>query len=87
MKNVRFSLMALAVTLAAGTAVATNVQTKAERAETKYYKTSTGQFAVAGVKDYDYVCAWDHFGVCTYTFDATTGTYRESEAGKILFLR
>ncbi|UPK69761.1 hypothetical protein [Chitinophaga filiformis] len=87
MKNVRFALMAVAVTLAAGTAVATSMQNKAERAEIKYYKTSTGEFAVAGIKDYDYVCAWDHFGTCTYTFDSATGTYKPSEAGKILFLR
>ncbi|MBW8688194.1 DUF6520 family protein [Chitinophaga rhizophila] len=87
MKKVKFSLMALAVLVAAGSAVATNMQTKSERAEKKYYRASNGQFYEAGVKDYDYICEWAHFGVCTYTFDSATGTYRESESGRILFLR
>jgi hypothetical protein len=87
MKKIKFSLMALAIILAAGAAVATNTQAKSARAETKYFRASTGQFFEAGIRDYDYVCEWAHFSICTYTFDSASGTYRESESGRILFLR
>ncbi|TWV94316.1 MULTISPECIES: DUF6520 family protein [Chitinophaga] len=87
MKKLRFSLMAVAVILAAGTAVATNMQTKAAKAETKYFRSSNGQFYEAGIRDYDYICEWAHFTICTYTFDSVSGTYKESESGRILFLR
>ncbi|QHS61087.1 DUF6520 family protein [Chitinophaga agri] len=85
-KNIRFSLLALAVILGAGSALATTVKTSNDRAETQYYWTGTG-YAVAGVEGYDYVCQWAQYEACTYVFDSATGTYKRSKYGKISFLR
>jgi hypothetical protein len=85
LKNLRFSLMALAVILAAGTALATNVKAKAQRAETLYYKTSVGTYAVAGIEGYDFLCEGPVSGPCTYTL--SDGTYKPYRYGTIKFLR
>lgn len=76
--------MALAVILGAGTALATSLAKK--DTPTLYYWNGTS-YAVAGIEDYDFVCEWSQFGTCTYTYDATTGTYTRYKYGKILFLR
>jgi hypothetical protein len=86
LKNVRCSLLAFAVILGAGSALATTVKTDTQRAETQYYWNGIG-YAVAGVEGYDYVCEWSQFGTCTYVFDSASGTYKRSKYGKISFLR
>jgi hypothetical protein len=87
LKNLRFSLMALAVILAAGTALAANVKAKAQRNTTFYYRTSVGTYAVAGIKGDDYVCENALVPVCTYTLNSTTGNFVPFEYGKIAFLK
>ncbi|MBW8688195.1 hypothetical protein [Chitinophaga rhizophila] len=86
LKNVRSLLLAMAVILGAGSALATTVQKNMQREETKYYWTGTG-YAVAGIEDYDYICEWSQFGVCTYVIDPATGQYKINKYGKIRFLR
>jgi len=83
MNKMKTILMAIAITAGIGGAVAATSRT----APTVYYKASNGEFYPAGIKDYDYVCEWDHWGTCTYTYNAATGQYVPYEAGKILFLR
>ncbi|WP_255373438.1 DUF6520 family protein [Chitinophaga sp. CF118] len=86
MKKNKFPLLALAIILAAGGAVA-NSLTKDSRAETQYYLASDGNYYPAGVEGYDYECAWSQFGACTYHLDAATGNYVRTKYGKILFIR
>lgn len=77
--------MTLAVVIGTGSAIASSF-TKDHRAETQYYWNGTS-YAPAGIEGYDYKCEFDHFGTCTYYYDAATGTYKESKGGKILFYR
>ncbi len=75
--------MAAAITLGIGGAVAASSQS----APTLYYKASGGNFYPAGVENYDFICAWDHSSTCTYTYNPSTGAYKEYKPGKILWLR
>jgi hypothetical protein len=85
MKKKKFPLLALAIILAAGGALA-NSLTKNHLEVTQYYKSGNNYYP-AGIEGYDYECAFDHFGTCTYYLDAATGTYKSSKGGKILFIR
>ena len=85
MKKKKFPLLALAIILAAGGALA-NSLTKNHLEVTQYYKSGTSYYP-AGVEGYDYECQFDHFGTCTYYFDAASGTYKSSKGGKIVWIR
>lgn len=85
MKKKKFPLLALAIVLAAGGALA-NSLTKSHLEETQYYKYGNNYYP-AGIEGYDYECQFDHFGTCTYYFDAATGTYKPSKYGKIVWIR
>ncbi|MDF2189105.1 hypothetical protein [Paraflavitalea sp. CAU 1676] len=85
MRKIRIVTMSLAIMLAVGAAMATN--SKAPCSSLPQYFKSGNNFYPAGIEGYDYVCEWDHFGTCTYYFDAATGTYKPCKAGKILWLR
>ncbi|WPV67892.1 MULTISPECIES: hypothetical protein [unclassified Chitinophaga] len=84
-QNLKLSLMTLAVVIGAGSAIASSF-TRDHREETQYYKYGNNYYE-AGVEGYDYECQFDHFGTCTYYFDAATGTYKSSKAGKIVWIR
>ena len=86
MKKKKFPLLALAIILAAGGALANSFTTN-HLAEPQYYKASDGKFYPAGIEGYDYECQFDHFGTCTYYFDAASGTYKSSKGGKIVWIR
>jgi hypothetical protein len=87
MKKKKFPLLALAIILAAGGALANSLTTN-HLAEPQYYKsTYDGKYYLAGVEGYDYQCQFDHFGTCTYYFDAASGTYKSSKGGKIVWIR
>lgn len=85
MKKKKFPLLALAILLAAGGALA-NSLTKNHLEVPQYYKSGSNYYP-AGVEGYDYECQFDHFGTCTYYFDAATGTYKSSKGGKIVWIR
>ncbi|WP_343670016.1 hypothetical protein [Chitinophaga sp.] len=84
-QNLKLSLMTLAVVIGTGTAIASSF-TKDHREETQYYWNGT-TYVEAGIEGYDYECQFDHFGTCTYYYDAATGTYKSSKAGKIVWIR
>jgi hypothetical protein len=86
MKKKKFPLLALAIILAAGGALANSLTKSHLREETQYYKSGTSYYP-AGVEGYDYECQFDHFGTCTYYFDAASGTYKPSKGGKIVWIR
>ncbi len=83
MKKLRTTLTAAAIITGIGGAIAAS----SLPAPVLYYKTSNGTFAPAGIENYDFICQWDHFSTCTYTYNATTGQYQEYKPGKILWLR
>ena len=85
MRKRKIITMSIAVVLAVGAAMAT--KSKAPCSSLPQYYKSGNNFYPAGIEGYDYVCEWDHFGTCTYYFDAASGTYRPCKAGKILWLR
>jgi hypothetical protein len=85
MKKKKFPLLALAIILAAGGALA-NSFVKNHLEETQYYKSGDNYYP-AGIEGYDYKCEFDHFGTCTYYLDAATGAYKPSKGGKIVFYR
>jgi hypothetical protein len=84
MKKKKFPLMALAILLAAGGALANSLTTN-HREETQYYLGADGKYYPAGVEGVHYECVFGHFSNCTYYFDAATNTYKPSKAGKILW--
>ena len=86
MKKKKFPLLALAIILAAGGALA-NSLTNNHIAVPQYYKASDGKFYPAGIEGYDYNCEFDHFGTCTYFLDAATGTYKPTKGGKPVWIR
>lgn len=83
MKKTRFSVAAIAMIIAVSAAAFTSRAGNA--APTLYYKSSNGQFYLAGVEGYDFECQWDHFGTCTYTL--VNGVYKPYKAGKIVWIR
>jgi hypothetical protein len=86
MRKIRLILLSAAVLIAAGGVMATARPKAACDSLVQYYKYED-KFYVAGEYGVDFVCAWDHWGTCTYYYDAASGTYRDCRAGKILWLR
>jgi hypothetical protein len=86
MKMNKFPLLALAIILAAGGALANSFSKNQAREVTQYYKVGTAYYP-AGIEGYDYLCEFDHFGTCTYYLDEASGTYKPSKGGKIVFYR
>jgi hypothetical protein len=84
-QNLKLSLMTLAVVIGTGSAIASSFS-KNHREETQYYWNGTA-YVVAGIEGYDYECQFDHFGTCTYYYDAASGTYKPSKGGKIVWIR
>ncbi|RPD37931.1 hypothetical protein [Chitinophaga barathri] len=86
MKKVRFPLVAIAIALGIGSAVASSSKAPCD-SQAQYYRSSNGVFYPAGEIGVDYVCQWDHFTVCTYYYDAASGQYKPCKYGKLLWLR
>ena len=88
MRKIKLILLSSAVLLAAGAVMATTGHSKKAACGNlpRYYKVGD-KFYPAGIPNVDYVCEWDHWGTCTYYYDAAAGVYRDCEPGKILWLR
>lgn len=85
MRKMKIIMMSAAVVLAVGAAMATKAKTPCD-SQPQYYKVGNNYYP-AGEYGIDYVCEWDHFGTCTYYYDAGSKTYQPCKAGKILWLR
>ena len=78
-------MIAAAVVIAVGAAMAT--KSKAPCSSLPQFYKSGDNYYPAGVEGYDYECAFDHFGTCTYYYNAATGQYLPCKSGKILWIR
>jgi uncharacterized protein CbrC (UPF0167 family) len=86
MKKLKATLMALAIFLGVGGAIASTQSLPNCANMTQYYYTGSG-YAPAGIEGYDYVCSWDHFSSCTYYYDTQAKGYRTCKYGRILWIR
>jgi len=86
MKKLKVTLMALAILLGVGGAVASTKALPDCADMPQFYYTSSG-FYPAGIEGYDYVCSWDHFSSCTYYYDPHSKGYRTCKYGRILWIR
>lgn len=84
-QKLKLSLLTLAVVVGTGSAIASSFA-RNHREVTQYYWNGT-TYVAAGIEGYDYECQFDHFGTCTYYYDASSRTYKPSKAGKIVWIR
>jgi hypothetical protein len=86
MRKLKLMLMALAIVLGIGGAIASAPAAPPCDRQTQYWDSGVGFFP-AGVEGFDYVCVDHWVKVCTYTYNAATGTYTPCKRGEILWLR
>lgn len=86
MRKLRLILLATAVVIAVGGAMATKSAAPCSSLP-QFYKYGENYYP-AGILGYDYQCQFDHFGgACTYYFDTATETYKPCKYGKIVWIR
>ncbi|WP_315823775.1 hypothetical protein [Paraflavitalea speifideaquila] len=85
MRKIKAIMLSIAVIATVGAALATN--SKAPCSSLPQFYKSGNNFYPAGTENYDYVCEFNHFGTCTYYYDAATNTYKPCKSGRILWLR
>lgn len=86
MKTLKVTLMALAIVLGIGGAIASSPAAPPCDQQVQYFDSGVGFFP-AGIEGVDYVCADHWVKTCTYTYNARLNTFVPCKRGEILWLR
>jgi hypothetical protein len=85
MRKLKVTLMAMAIVLGVGGAIASAPPAPPCERLVQYYDTGLGWYDVAGVEGVDFVCAMHWTKVCTYT--KTPNGFVPCKRGEILWLQ